>query len=112
MKLRDAIMDVWKWIAIEDCDKIQSTVVTIWLAVPWLRFLDHVKGRCPFVDGRADNAKLHYELKFGLSIPLLLGIKSTILPEGCWATRFNVMHDVVWWRLTCSSQICEIGKLA
>ncbi len=93
MKGRDAIMDVW--IAIGDCDEIQSTVVTTRSPVPWFRFLDHVKGRCPFAVGWTDNAKLHHMVEFGLSN---------------LANRFNVMHDVVQCRFTC--QICEIGKHA
>ncbi len=65
-------MDVWKWIAIGDGDKIQSTVVTTRSPVPWFQFLDHVKGRCPFAVGWADNAKLHHMLEIGLIIIKML----------------------------------------
>ncbi len=78
-----------------DNDGIQSTVVTIWSSVPWFRFLDHVKRRCPFAVGWAANPKLHHMLEFVLSHISFLGINSTIPLDGCRFNFFNVVHDAV-----------------
>ncbi len=67
--------------------------------------------RYPLAVGRADNAKLHHVLKFGLSNALLRRIKMTIPLEGCWTSRSDVMDNIVWWRITGAGDVREVGIL-
>ncbi len=47
--------------------------------------------RCALAVGRADNAKLHHVLVFGLSNALLRWIKANEPLEGFWTSRFDVV---------------------
>ncbi len=67
--------------------------------------------RCPLAVGRADNAKLHHVLEFGLSNALLRRIKATTPMEGCWTIRSDVMDNIVWWRITGAGEVRKIGIL-
>ncbi len=67
--------------------------------------------RCPLAVGRADNAKLHHVLEFGLSDPPFRLIKPTIPLKGCWISRADVMDNIVWWRITGAGEVRKIGIL-
>ncbi len=65
--------------------------------------------RCPLAVGRADNAKLHHVLEFGLSNAFLRRITTTIPLEGCWTSRSDVMDNIVWWRITGAGDARVVG---
>ncbi len=67
--------------------------------------------RCPLAVERADNAKLHHVPEFSLSNALLRRIKATISLKGCWASRSDVVDNIVWWRITGVGDVHEVGKL-
>ncbi len=70
-----------------------------------------MEGRCVLAVGRADNAKLHHVLEFGLSNALLRWVKAAIPLEACWASRADVMDNIVWWRITGAGEVRKIGIL-
>ncbi len=61
--------------------------------------------------GRADNAKLHHVLEFGLSNALLRWVEATIPLEGCWTSRSDVMDNIVCWRNMGAGEVRKIGIL-
>ncbi len=67
--------------------------------------------RCQLDVGRADNAKLHHVLEFGLSSALFCWSTATIPLEGCWTGRSDVMDNITWWRIMGVGEVREFGIL-
>ncbi len=62
--------------------------------------------------GRADNAKLHHVLEFGLSSGLRRKIKAAIPMKGCLTGRFDVIENITWWPITGAGKVREAGILS
>ncbi len=67
--------------------------------------------RCALAVGRADNAKLHHALVFGLSNALLCWIKATRPLEGFWTSRSAVVENIMWWLIMGAGDVREVGIL-
>ena len=106
-------MEMWDWVLVGNGNPIESAIVSARTPVTRLGFGNHMEGRSPRAAGWPNNACIQHVLEFVLGNSNSFGWKATWSGRAGWASRDDVVCDVVFNRgLLCgwSSNVRELAK--